>query len=75
MADRKIQLIWQNAYETFLSSGQFLSDVQKKVSHAILNCKAGSCHPYVIKKNYSNLPLDFNIIYVILNFIKYNMKG
>ena len=32
-------------------------------------------HPYVIKKTYVNFPLDFNIIYVILNFVKSNMKG
>lgn len=42
MTDRKIQQIWQNSYEAFLSSGHFLSDVQKKASYAILNCKTGS---------------------------------
>lgn len=42
MTDRKIQQIWQNSYETFLSSGYFLSDAQKKASYAILNCKTGS---------------------------------
>lgn len=41
MTDRKIQQIWQNSYEAFLSSGHFLSDVQKKASYAILNCKTG----------------------------------
>lgn len=29
----------------------------------------------LVKIFYANLSLDFNIIYVILNFIKYNMKG
>ena len=29
----------------------------------------------LIQTYYANLSLDFNIIYVILNFIKYNMKG
>ena len=42
MTDRKIQQIWQNSYEAFLSSGYFLSDAQKKASYAILNCKTGS---------------------------------
>ena len=42
MTDTKIQQIWQNSYEAFLSSGHFLSDVQKKASYAILNCKTGS---------------------------------
>lgn len=42
MTDRKIQQIWQNSYDAFLSSAHFLSDVQKKASYAILNCKTGS---------------------------------
>lgn len=42
MTDRKIQQIWQNSYEAFLSSGYFLSDAQKKASYAIMNCKTGS---------------------------------
>ena len=42
MTDRKIQQIWQNSYEAFLSSGYFLSDAQKKASYAILNYKTGS---------------------------------
>ena len=42
MTDRKIQQIWQNSYEAFLSSGYFLSDAQNKASYAILNCKTGS---------------------------------
>lgn len=37
MTDRKIQQIWQNSYEAFLSSGYFLSDAQKKASYAIMN--------------------------------------
>lgn len=41
MTDRKIQQIWKKSYDKFLSSGAFLSDVQKNASHAILNCKSG----------------------------------
>lgn len=41
MADLKIRKIWQNSYDTFNASGQFQSDVQRKASRAILNCKSG----------------------------------
>ena len=37
MTDRKIQQIWQNSYEAFLSSGYFLSDAQKKASYTNLS--------------------------------------
>ena len=37
-----IQKIWESAYASYCSSGQFQSEVQKKASHAILQCKTGS---------------------------------
>ena len=37
-----IQEIWNHSYKTFSSLGIFQSDVQKKVSSAILACKTGS---------------------------------
>ncbi len=37
----KIRSIWEHSYEEFCSSGHFQSDVQKKTSVAILNCKSG----------------------------------
>ena len=41
MTDRKIQQIWLHSYQDLLFSGYLLSDVQKKASRAILNCKSG----------------------------------
>lgn len=41
MSDLKIQKIWQASYGTFCASGRHQSDVQKKTSRAILNCKSG----------------------------------
>lgn len=41
MHNLKIQCIWHNAYDDFTASGCFQSDVQKKASQAILNCKSG----------------------------------
>lgn len=41
MSDLKIQQIWNLSYETYCSSPNFQSDVQKKASLAILNCKSG----------------------------------
>lgn len=38
----KIQQVWDLSYEAFDSSGLFQSDVQKKASRAILNCKSGT---------------------------------
>lgn len=41
LADLKIQSIWQYSYETFCASKPFQSDIQRKTSRAILNCKSG----------------------------------
>ena len=41
MPDLKIQNIWSQAFDDFASK-HFLSDVQRKASHAILRCKTGS---------------------------------
>lgn len=41
MLDLPIQRIWESSYEAFLAFGQCLSDVQRKASSAILNCKSG----------------------------------
>lgn len=41
MTNLKIQQIWKDSYEEFLSFGYFLSDIQRKASYAILNCKSG----------------------------------
>lgn len=42
MADLMIQKIWQFSYGDFSSAGHFQSEVQRKASHAILNCRTGS---------------------------------
>ena len=36
-----IQQIWKHSYEAYTSSGCFQSEVQRKASQAILNCKSG----------------------------------
>lgn len=41
MCGLKIRKVWEFSYDDFESSGQFQSDVQRKASHAILNCKSG----------------------------------
>ena len=41
MRDLPIQRIWESSYDAFLGSGFPLSDVQRKASSAILNCKSG----------------------------------
>lgn len=42
MSDLKIQKIWQYSFDSFLSSGHPVSDIQKKVSHAVMRCKSGA---------------------------------
>lgn len=42
MADPKIQQIWQASYQAFAERSGPLSDVQRKASRAILNCKIGN---------------------------------
>lgn len=42
MARSKIQQVWDFSYEDFNSSGLFQSDVQKKASRAIMDCKSGT---------------------------------
>lgn len=42
MQSFKIRSIWEHSYEDFCLSGHFQTDVQKKTSRAILNCKTGS---------------------------------
>ena len=41
MNNLKIQHIWMNSYDDFTASGCFQSDVHKKASQAILDCKSG----------------------------------
>lgn len=41
MHNLKIQKIWQLSYADYCSSEHFQSDIQKKTSSAILNCKSG----------------------------------
>ena len=41
MRDLKIQRIWESSYDAFLGYDFHLSDVQRKASSAILNCKSG----------------------------------
>ena len=41
MRDLPIQRVWESSYDPFLASGFPLSDVQRKASSAILNCKSG----------------------------------
>lgn len=38
----KIQQIWNHSFDSFLSSGHYISDVQLKAAQAILNCKSGN---------------------------------
>lgn len=38
----KIQQIFRNSYEDFQSSDHYVSGVQEKAAHAILNCKSGN---------------------------------
>lgn len=42
MADPKIQQIWLASYQAFAERSRPLSDVQRKASRAILNCKTGN---------------------------------
>ena len=41
MSDSKISSIWKCSYQNFSASGIYQSDVQRKASAAILNCKSG----------------------------------
>lgn len=41
MNSPKIQCIWKNSYPEYSASGIYQSDVQRKASSAILNCKSG----------------------------------
>jgi hypothetical protein len=41
MSNSKIRQIWAFSYEDYCSGGHFQSDVQRKASRAILNCKSG----------------------------------
>ena len=41
MADYKIQQIFAFSYEDFLAQKYFQSDIQKKATRAVLNCKSG----------------------------------
>ena len=41
MADYKIQQIFAFSYEDFLAQKHFRSDIQKKATRAVLNCKSG----------------------------------
>lgn len=42
MSNLKIQKIWHHSFDSFLSSGHHISDIQKKASHAIMRCKSGA---------------------------------
>lgn len=42
MSDLKIQQIWRASYRAFAEKSSHLSDVQRKASRAILNCKTGN---------------------------------
>ena len=37
----KIQQIWNHSFDSFRSSGHYISDVQLKAAQAIMNCKSG----------------------------------
>lgn len=41
MCNTKVQQIWKFSYPDFSASGIYQSDIQRKASHAILNCKSG----------------------------------
>ncbi len=42
MSDLKIQQIWKFSHDAFDQSRYFQSDIQRKASHAIINCKSGN---------------------------------
>ena len=39
--NHKIQQIWNHSFDSFRSSGHYISDVQLKAAQAIMNCKSG----------------------------------
>lgn len=41
MGEMKIRKIWDFSYASYCMSEHFQSDIQRKASHAILNCKSG----------------------------------
>lgn len=41
MNESKFQMIWKSSYHAFCDSGTYQSDVQRKASFSILNCKSG----------------------------------
>ncbi len=41
MNNSKIHKIWNSSYADYCASGSFQSDIQKKTSRAIMNCKSG----------------------------------
>lgn len=41
MSNTNIRSIWERSYQDYSASGIYQSDVQKKTSNAILNCKSG----------------------------------
>lgn len=42
MNNLKIQQIWESSYSDYCQNGSFQSDIQRKTSLAILNCKSGT---------------------------------
>lgn len=42
ISNYKIQQIWENSFDSFLSSGHYISDIQHKASSSIINCKSGN---------------------------------
>lgn len=41
MSDHMIRKIWESSYKDHSATGHHQADIQKKASHAILNCKSG----------------------------------
>lgn len=42
MGDHKIRQLFGRSYDDYSAQGHYLSDVQRKAAHAIINCKSGS---------------------------------
>ncbi len=41
MGDYKIRQIFEHSFDDYSAQGHYLTDVQRKAAHAIINCKSG----------------------------------
>ena len=57
MNNSKIHKIWNSSYADYCASGSFQSDIQKKTSRAIMNCKSGRLGMNISPVSYTHLTL------------------